>query len=93
MLTENYSSSEHINLSGGETVSIKELAILIQELVGYQGEIVFDTSKPDGMMKKSLDNSIISKFNWKAKTTLEQGLKKTIQLYLSDRKVVSNETH
>ncbi len=84
MLTENYSSAEHINLSGGETVSIRELAMMIKGLVGYQGDVIFDSSKPDGMMKKSLDNSLISQFNWKIKTTLEQGLKQTIQLYLSD---------
>jgi GDP-L-fucose synthase len=59
MLTENYDKAEHINLSGGETVSIKGLALLIKKLIGYEGNIVFDTSKPDGMMKKSLDNNLI----------------------------------
>lgn len=81
MLTENYSSAEHINLSGGETVSIKELALLIQALVGYQGKVFFDTSKPDGMMKKSLDNSVVKKLKWLPETSLNTGLEKTIQYY------------
>jgi len=81
MLTENYSSLEHINLSGGETVSIKELAVVIQELVGYQGEVVFDTSKPDGMMKKSLDNSAIAKLGWQPETSLVNGLQLTLNYY------------
>lgn len=87
-LTESYSSSDHINLSGGETVSIKQLALLIKELVGFQGEMVFDTNKPDGMMKKSLDNTKIKMFNWRAEVSLQDGLQKTIDCYLSNRQQV-----
>lgn len=81
MLTENYTKAEHINLSGGETVSIKELAVLIQELVGYQGEVIFDTSKPDGMMKKSLDNSAIAELDWFPEISLANGLQRTLEYY------------
>ncbi|NQZ22290.1 MAG: GDP-L-fucose synthase [Colwellia sp.] len=85
MLTEQYSATEHINLSGGETVSIKELAFLIQEQVGYQGEIVFDSSKPDGMMKKSLDNTIVSKLNWKVKISLKQGIELAVKSFTTNK--------
>lgn len=77
-LTQRYSDAQHINLSGGETISIKQLANLIREIVGYQGKIVFDTTKPDGMMKKSLDNERISQLGWEANISLYDGLSKTI---------------
>jgi GDP-L-fucose synthase len=81
MLTENYDKAEHINLSGGETVSIKGLALLIKKLIGYEGNIVFDTSKPDGMMKKSLDNNLIKSLNWKPEISLVDGLNLTIAYF------------
>ena len=92
MLTENYSSAEHINLSGGETVSIKELALLIQGLVGYQGEVFFDTCKPDGMMKKSLDNTLIDNIGWLPKISLEEGLRLTLSYFISNPAEV-NDSH
>ena len=82
MLTENYSSTEHINLSGGETVSIYELAVMIKEVVGYTGEITLDTCKPDGMMKKSLANKKLQKLSWAPSIPLRQGIQKTIDFYL-----------
>lgn len=84
MLTQNYSSAEHINVSGGETVSIKALALLIKDLVGYHGNIYFDENKPDGMMKKSLDNTLIAKLGWQPKTSLKQGLQLTIDDFLTN---------
>jgi GDP-L-fucose synthase len=83
MLTEHYSSPEHINLSGGETVSIKELALIIKDLVDYQGNIIFDTTKPDGMMKKSLDSSRLGRFDWQLKVSLKTGIAKTISSFLN----------
>ena len=56
-----------INIGAGSDISIKELAILIKEVVGYKGNIRFDTSKPDGMMKKLLDNNNSKKLDWNAK--------------------------
>lgn len=82
-LTEHYSSHEHINLSGGETVSIKELAAKIQQGFQYQGELVFDESRPDGMMKKSLDNALIKSMGWEPKISLEAGLRNTIAYFQS----------
>lgn len=80
-LSEHYSSPDLINLSGGETVSIRELAYLIKSIVGYQGDIAFDINKPDGMMKKSLCNRQIAELGWLPKLTLKQGLESTIAAY------------
>jgi len=66
-----------INIGTGEEISIKNLAHLIAEVVGYQGEIKFDLSKPDGTLKRVLDCSRLHKLGWHHKTSLEEGLKST----------------
>ncbi|WP_206484755.1 GDP-L-fucose synthase [Thalassotalea sp. G2M2-11] len=82
-LAQHYSNDKLINLSGGKTVSIYQLAQTIAQIVDYQGGILLDESKPDGMMKKSLDDSLVSQLGWKPKITLIQGLKSTVEFYLS----------
>ncbi len=77
----NYDDSEIINVGVGEDVSIKELSLLIKEAVGYEGDIVFDTTKPDGVPKKLLDSSKIRSLGWTAKTTLKDGIAKTYEWY------------
>lgn len=74
---------EFLNIGSGEDITIKELAALIQQVVGFQGAIEYDTSKPDGMMKKLLDTRKSHALGWKAKTSLKSGLEKTYQWYLS----------
>lgn len=64
----------HINIGYGEDITIKELALLIKEIVGYQGEIAFDCSKLDGTMQKLLDCSKLSSLGWKPSITLERGI-------------------
>lgn len=71
-----------INLGGGTDVSIKELALLIQETVGYTGELTFDTTRPDGMPLKGLESSTLSKLGWRPAATLETALKETYDWYL-----------
>ena len=61
----------HINIGSGHEVSIKELAETIAKVVGYKGDIIWDTSKPDGTMRKLMDSSKINAFEWEAKTTLD----------------------
>lgn len=71
-----------INIGTNEEVSIAELAETICSLVGFKGKIVFDSSKPDGMMRKLLDNSQLNQLGWQPNTTLQVGLKKTYEWLL-----------
>lgn len=77
-LMQNYNSPEIINIGTGEDLSIKELAILIKEIVGFSGNLIFDSSKPDGTPRKLLDVSKINKLGWKHENDLKQGVLKTI---------------
>jgi GDP-L-fucose synthase len=72
----------HINIGSGEDVTIKELAEIIKKIVGYEGEIVFDSSKPDGTPRKLLDVSLLNKLGWKYSTSLEEGIRKAYEWYL-----------
>jgi GDP-L-fucose synthase len=74
-LMNNYSGSETVNLGTGKEISIKDLAFLIRKIIGFEGEIVFDTSKPDGTPRKLLDISKLEGLGWRYKTELEVGIK------------------
>lgn len=78
-----YSDEQHVNLGCGEDVTIRELVMLIMDVVGYEGDIVFDSSKPDGTPRKVLDVSVMDKMGWKAKTSLKQGLEETYRWFLA----------
>ena len=69
----------HINIGSGEEISIKDLSLLIKKIVKYEGEIKFDSSKPDGTPRKLLDNKIISSLGWKNNKSLLKGLKETYE--------------
>lgn len=84
-LVHNYDSPEIINIGPDREVSIKELSTIISGHVGYTGEIVWDTSKPNGTLRRVLDTSKIKMLNWKAKTTLDEGLKITINWFMKNR--------
>ncbi len=75
---------ELLNIGSGEEVSIKQLAYLLKEISGFEGDIVFDPSKPDGNPKKLLDLDKINSLGWKSSTSLKVGLKKTYQWYLDN---------
>ena len=75
----------HINVGCGEDVAIRELAGVIKEVVGYQGRIDFDTSKPDGTPRKLLDVSKIRELGWQARVQLKEGLERTYAAYLESR--------
>lgn len=81
-LMKNYYSTEIINIGSGEEISIKNLAYLIKDVIGYHGEITFDTSKPDGAPRKVLDGSKLKNLGWETKTSLKEGICKTYQWYL-----------
>lgn len=78
-----------VNVGMGKDIKIKDLAELIKEIVGYDGNIIYDVSKPDGMSKKLLDVSKIHALGWQAKITLEEGVKKTYIWYLERIKKLS----
>lgn len=75
-----------INIGMGKDISIKELAGLIKEIVGFEGEIVFDTDKPDGTLQKLLDVSRMAELGWKAKMSLREGIEMTYEFYKGDVK-------
>jgi GDP-L-fucose synthase len=75
----------HINIGTGEDVTIRELAETIQQVVGFGGELQFDTTKPDGTPKKLLDVTRLTELGWQAKISLEEGLKSTYQWYLDNQ--------
>lgn len=86
-LMHQYEGNDWINVGTGEDISIKELAQTIQEIVGYQGQIIWDTTKPDGTPRKLLDVSKINQLGWKAKTSLKDGIEQTYNWYLEDLKL------
>lgn len=83
-LMENYEEKPFLNIGTGEDVSIKELAELLKEIIGYKGALVFDSTKPDGMPKKLLDVSKINELGWKHQIALEDGLISTYEWYTSN---------
>ena len=85
-LLENYNDDVAINVGVGEDVSIKELAELIKETVGFSGSIEWDSSKPDGTPRKLLDVSRITKLGWKAQISLKDGIASTYEWYKTNRK-------
>ncbi len=83
-LMENYQDKEFLNVGTGVDVSIKELAQIIKDTVGYTGKLVFDTSKPDGMPKKLLDVSRLHELGWRHKIAFEEGLKQTYAWFVDE---------
>ena len=79
---ERYNKSDPVNIGAGFEISIKELVKLIVKLTGFKGQIIWDTSKPDGQPRRMLDTTkAFTEFGFKAKTSFEQGLKQTIEWY------------
>ncbi len=77
-LMKNYNKSETVNVGTGVDLTIADLAQTIKDTVGYAGEIIWDITKSDGTPKKQLDVSVMAQMGWQAKTTLAQGLEKTL---------------
>jgi GDP-L-fucose synthase len=86
LAAERYNGPEPFNLGSGQEIQIKELAGLIARLTGYEGDILWDTSKPNGQPRRSLDTSRAEQyFGFRARTPLEQGLRQTIDWYYKNR--------
>jgi GDP-L-fucose synthase len=82
-LMENYDDPIPINLSSSVNISIKDLAITIKKITGYEGNIFFNTNKPEGAKVKISDNKKILSLGWQSSTSLENGLKKTVEDFLT----------
>ncbi len=81
-MMNNYSGNDFFNVGTGSDVSIKELVELIMEVIGYHADLIFDSSKPDGMPQKLMDVSKMSAAGWNAKTSLKEGIEKTYKYFL-----------
>ena len=75
----------HINIGAGSDLKISELAVLIREIVGYRGEIEYDSTKPDGTLRKLMDVSRMEQLGWRYRTPLADGLRKTYEWFLRTR--------
>lgn len=82
-LMENYNDNEIVNIGSGREITIKDLANLISEIVGFEGKIVFNTEKPDGTPRKLLDVSKLKKLGWSSKISLEEGITSVYKEYLN----------
>jgi GDP-L-fucose synthase len=83
-LIEHYNSPEIINIGFGEDVSIRELAELISEIVGYEGKLTFDTTKPDGTPRKLLDSTKLHNLGWRPQLPLREGIRQTYDWYVKE---------
>ena len=77
----------HINIGTGEDISIKDLALLVSKIVGFDGELSYDKSKPDGMLKKQLDVSRLNDMGWFPKIPLAEGISSTYEWFLNSDKI------
>lgn len=87
-LMERYSEEKHINIGVGTDLSIRDLAELIAKVVGYDGALEFDTTKPDGTPRKLMDVSRLHALGWTAATPLEVGLQETYEWYLEHQDTI-----
>ena len=84
-LMHHYNEPSFVNVGTGEEISIKDLALTIKAVVGYEGELIFDASKPDGTPRKLLDVSQLREMGWQAKTGLKEGIEKTYTWFIENQ--------
>ena len=84
-ILENYKDNSPINLGTGQEYTIKEIANTIKDVIGYKGKISFDTSKPDGIKRKILDNKKLKSLGWEPKITFKDGIESTYQDFLRNK--------
>ncbi len=88
LLMEEYSHPETINIGSGEDITISQLANLVKNIVGYDGKILYDKTKPDGMPRRILDSTKINKMGFTCKISLNNGLKKTYEYFLKKKSFI-----
>lgn len=87
LLLEEYDGEDIVNVGSGEEVTIAELARMIAQAVSYRGEISFDSSRPDGAGRKVLDSRVLSDLGWRPRTTLQEGIKRTVEWFQKEGNV------
>jgi len=87
-LMQNYNEKQFINVGTGEEVSIRELAEAVAEVTGFQGDIIFNTDKPDGTPRKLMDSTKLHNLGWKHKISLKEGLKKAYHHFQEETQLV-----
>ena len=83
-IMNNYSEEEHINCGSGEEISIRDLVYTIKNVVGYEGDVIWDETKPDGTPRKLMDSSKLHSLGWEQKIGMTEGLKRTYKWYLEN---------
>ncbi|MEO0376815.1 MAG: GDP-L-fucose synthase [Cyanobacteria bacterium P01_A01_bin.17] len=83
-LMQNYDETEFVNVGTGQEISIKELAMTIKAVVGFEGELIFDTTKPDGTPRKLQDTSKLEALGWQAKTSFKDGVEQTYRWFVEN---------
>lgn len=83
----NYNNNKFVNLGSGKEISIKDLALLIKKVVGFEGELIFNTSKPDGTMRKLMDVSTLANAGWKYSIELENGIRSVYETAIENGKL------
>lgn len=89
---KNYSSPEILNIGAGEDITIKDLAALVAKASGFEGELRFDASKPDGVFRKLMNSDRIQKAGWSPQTSLKQGLEQTYAWFSKQNSSIKNAT-
>lgn len=84
-LMENYNGEDHINIGTGKEIAIVELAKMVKDIVGYKGELSFNTEKPDGTPRKLLDVSKLEKLGWRCKMDIRQGIAESYKWFLENK--------
>ena len=87
-LLKNYSEALHINIGTGTDIPIKDFAYKVKECVGYNGNLIFDKSKPDGMQRKALDISKLTQLGWTPKFSLDEGLAKYYEWFVENIDII-----
>jgi GDP-L-fucose synthase len=90
-LMENYNEKQFVNVGTGEEVTIRELAETVADVVGFNGQIVFNAEKPDGTPRKLMDSTKLHQQGWKHKTSLKEGLRKAYEHFLHESQVALKE--
>jgi GDP-L-fucose synthase len=83
-LMQHYSDEQHVNVGTGEDISIRDLALAVRNIIGYEGELVFNTAKPDGTPRKLLDVSKLNGLGWKHSISLHQGISSVVEQLAAD---------